>query len=45
MILHAHMSPGGMNNTPIGGRSSDTYSCPINIIIIMKVAVFWVVFL
>jgi hypothetical protein len=23
-VLHAHISPGGMNNRPVGGRSSET---------------------
>jgi hypothetical protein len=26
MALHSHISPGGMNNTPVGGCSSETQS-------------------
>jgi hypothetical protein len=33
MVLNAHISPEGMNNKPVCGRSSETYSHPIDMII------------
>jgi hypothetical protein len=29
VALHAHISPGGVSNRPVGGRSSETQSHPI----------------
>jgi hypothetical protein len=39
MVLHAHISPGRMNNRPIGGCSSEKYSHPTDLIIIMGIII------
>jgi hypothetical protein len=44
VVLNVHILPGGMNNRPVGGRSSETCSHPIDMMMMMIIIIMIIIF-